>query len=90
MKPYECSTYNVVDVILCLALSLFYFSAVASRLALTDYIVFMKMTGYLLGIFGSVPLIYITIVILSRLFPKLPLENPEECAELLREPVVEV
>ena len=119
VKPYQSSTYNAVDVVLCLALSLYYFSTVAIEFALTDYIVFAKIIGCMICILGLVPLLYMTIVILSWLFRKLSLEtqqrwcltfpplkwivrqsnseeplperlvNPEECAELLHEPVSE-
>lgn len=70
VQPYKVPLYNSIDVLLLLTLSLFSFTAVAHLLEKGNAI-FMPYTiehliPAMLCIFGIIPLVYITIIVLYR------------------------
>ena len=103
LRPYRTSSHIVADVVLNLSVALFYFSAVADRLVRTHYTFLKRGTAIMVTISGLVPLLYMAMLILSRViakqqhlwtFLKLIIikrqfrrNNSEECATLLHEPV---
>ncbi len=71
VRPYKTSSHVVVDVVLNLAVALFYFGTVVAILAQTDYFFLgNKLAAGLTVISGLVPLLYMTMLILHWMFVK--------------------
>ena len=103
VRPYRTSNHTVVDVVVNLSVALFYHMAAAKHLTQTDYPSLFRVNEYLMIISGSVPLLYVTMLILCWVqkslqqwwtFLKLLVlkrqfrwNNSEECVTLLHEPV---
>ena len=64
VRPYRAINHVVVDVVLNLSVALCYFSAVTSQLSLTDYPFLYRVNVGIMSISGSVPLLYMNMLIL--------------------------
>ena len=121
VQPYRSSIYSVIDIVLLLVIALICFFAMGHILTYGEYKHFHRLSSGLVVISGFIPLLYVTVLVLYRLFGKkvpqrlclsflslpfckrlmiqstsnseepLPdrLANPEECAALLHEPVID-
>ena len=63
VRPYR-TINHVVDVVLNLSVALCYFSAVTSQLSLTDYPFLYRVNVGIMSVSGSVPLLYMNMLIL--------------------------
>ena len=71
VRPYRTVSHVIVDVMLNLSIALFYFSSITVILVQTDYPFLANgEIEYVIIIFGSVPLFYVTTLILRYIFVK--------------------
>ena len=84
VQPYKSHVHNVVDMVLILAVALFYSSIAINRVADIEYLSYNIPTAVLMIIFILVPLFYISTValywlLLRKKFHKSCAQNSETC-----------